>query len=134
MENKTITLKSFLDQNKIIYKAMWYFLRQGGDEKKKKPIGEMNNLSVEALKNERKVHGNKPTYYFEKGKGKILLTPPEFDSLQMAHSLYLKHTDDVFCVDIDEPQIKSLNDLIQYNNKFNIFNHTFIIHSNKITR
>jgi len=110
--------KTFLENNKITYKAIWYFISEKTD--KKTPIGEMNNLSLEKLKKESKIHGKRPTYYKVKDE-RVDLTLNEYDNLERAYSLYLKHTDDLYCLDVDMPEIKSLNDLMKYDKEFKIF-------------
>ena len=111
------SLKQFLNENSVIYKAIWYYINTNG---KKSPIGEMNNMSVDDLKGANKIHGSKPKYIKRNGKA-INLTTEEFNSLQKSYSIYLKHTSDLYCLDVDMPEIKSLTNLINYNRDFNIF-------------
>ena len=117
MENKMTTLIEFLDNNKIYYKPIHYFIND--ITKGKSQIGEMNNLPKEEVINGKKTFGSKPKYYKKAGE-KVLLSTAEFESMKQAYSVYLKHTDNLFCIDIDIPSIQTLDDLMK-NKEFQIF-------------
>ena len=46
------------------------------------------------------------------GYDKILLTKEEVKTLTPIYSLFLKHTDNMYCIDVDIPEIKNVDDLI----------------------
>jgi len=113
-----MNIDKFLETNNLIYKAVWYFIE--AETGRKTPIGEKNNLSQKELKDSVKTHGKKPTYTKKDGQ-KIYLSVNEYNSLQKVYSIYLKHTDDLYCLDVDMYHINTLDDLIEQHNEFNIF-------------
>jgi hypothetical protein len=115
---------SFLKKYNVPHCKIWYYLNEEGD---KICIGENNNLKKSEIKTRINLqyfqmddHGNYILLY-KSSKGeekKWKLKPEEFKSLEVCYSVYLKHTDDIYCIDIDDENIKSIEDLIAVNPAF----------------
>lgn len=111
----TIQLTDFLDTYEIPYLPIYVFLYIKPDGTiAKKQIGEINNLTIEEIEKKKEYYKNKklkkPIKYYEKNK-EILLTEEEKKTLVLTNSLYLKYTS-IYCIDIDEIEIKNLDDYI----------------------
>jgi phosphopantetheine adenylyltransferase len=114
------SLKEFLDKNSLIYSYIWYFLNEKGI---KIPINEYNTLDKEKCIKKMNVQNKKlnevmkkPLNYKKSGK-MIELTEKEYNSLVPCYSIYLKHIDNVYILDIDDKNIKKIEDLplLEYN-------------------
>jgi hypothetical protein len=93
-------LKQFLKTENIPHYSIYYYLNNEG---KKIPIGEKNNISVDEI----------PAQEYKNKQMKLPdLTKSELSTLQQAYTLFLKHTDNVYCVDIDMENINSMQDFI----------------------
>jgi hypothetical protein len=116
---------SFLKKYKVPHCKIWYYLNDAGD---KICIGEKNNAKKSEIKTRINMRyfqmddfGNYNVLYECPKTGeekKWRLTPKEFESLQVCYSVYLKHTDDFYCIDIDDENIKTIEDLISVNPAF----------------
>jgi len=108
-------LKEFLERNNFIYTYIWYYLNELG---KKIPINEYNSLDKDKCIKKMKKNeiSGKPWSYKKKDK-RIYLNDKEYNSLVLCYSIYLKHIEDVYVLDIDEEGIMRLEDLpiLEYN-------------------
>lgn len=114
MSNPTINVKNFLNCENIPHYFIWYYI--SAKTGKKTPIGEKNNEDIEKVMSKRSVNPQKPTSYTEKVEGKYIemaFTVEESESLQKVCTVFLKYTDDIYCVDIDDPEITSMDDFIE---------------------
>jgi hypothetical protein len=119
MENKPtkLTIANFCKKFNIPTTRILILVDNG----RKLPIYEQNNLSVEEIHERNKTNYmtvkthkipilEKPEYYYSNGN-KIPIKST--DVLVPTHSLYLKHTTNIYCIDIDDPNIKSMTDFIE---------------------
>lgn len=121
MENKSYSLVNFLKKEKIPFSNIWYYLSDKNG--KKKPIGEFNKITdVNEIKTKWYIDGRKPPKSYFLGKEEILLSKKEQESLKFSVSIYLKASPaNIYCLDIDDVNIKSIDDLINFNKKFEVF-------------
>ena len=113
----TTSLLEFLLTENIPFLKIWYYIDE--IDGKKMPIGEKNNITMEEMKlNNQKGH-YKPSYkksIKNKTTGEWIKVPfnseKEKQSLQQAFSIFLKHTEKLFCIDIDDSNIKNMSDFI----------------------
>jgi len=132
---ETTTLKNFFTENELLYNYIWYYQILDG---KKIPIFEKNSITKEECKEKMikqnsniSYYSNKPTKYFDKSTKKYKdFTNEEKNSLTFTYSVFIKHTDNLYVIDIDEPNIKSLDDLPLF--EYNLLkNHVFVKGNNK---
>lgn len=125
-----VPISQFCKANKIPNTKILILLKDGV---KKHPVYEQNNLTVDEI-HERNKTGKmtvkeykiqmyeRPESYFVDGQ-KHRTT--EKDVFTPAHSLYLKHTPNMYCIDIDDPSMRTLTDFIYLLNVKNV-SQTFI--------
>jgi len=116
-------LKNFLDHNDILYNYIWYYYQNS--DGKKIPIFEKNSISKEECKEKMikqnsnlNYYSKKPTKYFDKSINNFKeFNEEEIKSLTFSYSVFLKHIEDLYVIDIDEINIESLEDLplFEYN-------------------
>lgn len=119
-------LNKFLKNEDIIYSMIYYYINDSTN--KKTPIYECNNLSIEDLELRNKNLDNGYINHFTTNKNynKIVninikpqyhnkkpLSQKEYDSIKLVYSLFLKYSDNIYVIDIDEESIKSLDDFIK---------------------
>jgi hypothetical protein len=119
-------LKEFLSKNKIPYNNIWIFisdkLKINGDLHKI-PIGEKNNKSLKDVirtNNNIIFDSEKPTKT-KINKKEYILSKKEYESLFICHTLYIKYVANLYCIDIDDKTIKSLDDFNKITNIFKNF-------------
>lgn len=108
----TTDILTFMNANNLSYRCMWYYIRT--DDKKKMPIYEKNNINLEEALNTRWWSKTKP----ELEKIKTIanhknITDEEYKNLIPSYSLYIKHTELLFVIDVDVYGINSMDDFIQ---------------------
>lgn len=113
----TIKLTTFLDNYEIPYLPIYYFLFTKEDGSiVKQPIGEMNNLSIDAINNKIEIYKTKelkPPTSFKISKNEYRpLTNEEKKTLVLSNSVYLKYSC-FYCIDLDDKEIKTLDDYIK---------------------
>lgn len=136
------SIKSFCERNEIPHCIIWYYLSDING--KKQPVGEQNNKTKEEIITRpwiKKLYDENiiPWRRFtaktdEDGKTifkTIQLTKTEKKSVKYAYSLYLKHTENIYCLDIDDESIRSIDDLIAVNEDFRIFENSPYLQGNK---
>ena len=102
--------------------------------RKKIPTNEKNNISLEEIKNQKK-EPKFPTHKKCKKPtdGSYIIKNPlsenEKQSLTRAYSIYLKYIPDLYCIDVDDPHIKSMDDFVS-NTKIDIFKNCFWVEGN----
>ena len=112
----TENIKKFLTQANIPYHKFWYYISDKTG--KKTPIGEKNNIKIEDIPKQDQKNISKPKSIFVKSKDpakkydEILLSKTELESLQRSYTIFLKYTDNVYCIDIDDKEINSMDDFI----------------------
>ena len=113
-------IEYFLYNNGLIYSYIWYYINKGG---KKLPINEYNSLEkdkcIEKMNNQNnnlKKVMIKPKSY-EIKKKRIILNEGEYKSLVFCRSIFLKHSEEIYVIDIDDKNIRRLEDLplLEYN-------------------
>ena len=107
-----LDILTFMNANNLSYRCIWYYIRR--DDDKKMPIYEKNNISLEEALNSR--WWSKPKPELEKIKtitNHKNITDEEYKNLIPSYSLYLKHTEDLYVVDVDVYGINSMDDFIQ---------------------
>lgn len=112
-----MTIQAFLSKSGIPFYKIWYYISDTTG--KKTPIGEKNNIQIEDIPIQEKRNQNKPKSIFVKSNDpskkydEIPLSQTEIASLQQAYTIFLKYTDNIYCVDIDDKEINSMDDFIQ---------------------
>jgi len=121
MENKTLDLVKFLKTENIPFSNIWFYISDKTG--KKKPIGEYNKITnIEDIKTKWYIEEKKPPKSYYLGKEEILLSKKERESLKFSVSIYLKaSSENIYCLDIDDINITSIDDLINFNKKFEVF-------------
>lgn len=126
VKTENLNIDEFCELNKIPYKRIWYYINDKSN--KKKPIFENNTWTVEQINENSKRFKNwgyaPKTEVFKNNKDEKVvryLSENEFKSLQKTYSLYLKHTNDIYCLDVDDANIKTLDDFIKLSPEFDIF-------------
>lgn len=114
-------LSTFLNENKLAYYGMWYFI--DSETKKKTPLrhgryGEKNTLNLEKIEEEKArdeyTFSNKPTvYYNHLTKMERDLDDDELITLKKAYTVFVKHTPNLYCIDIDDDTINSMDDFVE---------------------
>lgn len=107
-ENKLIS--KYYEENEIPYHYIWYYIDE--KSKKKVPIGEYNKAlkkTVDQKLKKQKMEGMRMTQEQENKIKK--LNENEKSSLTICYTSFLKHTNNIYCIDIDEEKIKSTEDL-----------------------
>jgi len=113
------SIKKFVEINKVPYTNILVLVKEG--ENKKYPIYERNNLTIEEIE-ERNITGliknkngrhtkiilNNPEYVY------VSPTEPKYkikkgDKITHTLSLYLKHTENIYCIDIDDATINNFD-------------------------
>ena len=116
----------FLTKEQIPFSQIYYYISETTG--KKTPVYEANNLTVKELAERNQREGyiwvktknggfgvdlkEKPRNVFVKG-GRKPLTASEYDSLTLAYSIYIKHAEDVYVIDIDDESITSMKDFVK---------------------
>ena len=114
----TTNLKQFFTSENIPNYLICYYttIRQDG-KVDKKPIGEKNNDTLERVNNKKNNNPPKPITYTkinkEGGYDEIALTETEKQTLQKTYTCFLKHTPNIFCVDIDMHEITTMEEFIE---------------------
>lgn len=124
-------MKSFLINNNIPYHYIWYYLSD--KDSTKVPIGEFNTRSLEQIKSvlsKQHPHDSCPMEHKIKDNEIYKLSKNEIDSVERAYTLFLKHTENIYCIDIDDDNIKSMNDLIESYDAFEMFKNSPWIEGN----
>jgi len=112
-----MTIQAFLAEEKIPFYKIWYYISDNTG--KKTPIGEKNNIKIEDIPIQEKRNINKPKSIFVKSNDpskkydEIPLSETEIASLQQAYTIFLKYTENVYCIDIDDKEINSMEDFIK---------------------
>ena len=92
---------------------MWYFLRNNN----KIPIFEKNNINLEDAQQTRWRNKNKSSIddirTYTKNQEVKNITNDEYKNLIPSYSLYLKHTEDLYVVDVDVYGINSMDDFVE---------------------
>ena len=109
-----LNVKNFLNYENIPHYFIWYYI--SSKTGKKTPIGERNNEDIEKVNLKKNVNPQKPTSYSENVDGKYKQS--EFNAeesayLQKVCTVFLKYTKNIYCFDIDDPKIKSMDDFIE---------------------
>jgi hypothetical protein len=125
-------MNTFLENNNIPYHFIWYYLDDITN--KKISIGEKNTRSIEEIKNmlnnQLKLNMTKPANHYRLDKKQeYYLTSKESNSLEKAYTVYLKHSNNIYCIDVDDENINSMNDFIAKTG-LNIFRNTAWINGN----
>lgn len=125
-----LKIQEFCDYEEIPYLPIYYFIKtdEVTNEKKKVPIGEKNNYTIEEINN---IYGKKAgeikkkptTYWDSKEKKNIDLTKEERKTLTLSLSVFLKHSDNLYCIDIDDPTINSIDDYVKVLEDNDVYNH-----------
>lgn len=109
-ENMTTNINIFYEKNEIPYHYIWYYINE--KTKKKIPIGEYNKATKKTIYDKlikQKNEGMKMTEAQEKIINKI--NEKEKESLKICYTGFLKHTSNIYCIDIDDEKIKTTMDL-----------------------
>jgi hypothetical protein len=133
MQKMNIT--KFLNEQALSNYGIWYFIDDKTQKKiplRKGTFGEKNTLSRQEVSMESDKNSitfiNKPTEYYNSIK-KVSrpLSETELSTLTQAYTIFIKHSTDIYapnkklyCIDIDEPTIKSMDDFVKLTN-INLF-------------
>lgn len=111
------SLINFCEKENIPYTCIYYYISSSTG--KKTSIFEQNNKKVDAINKMKKEFYKQPIYNLKGSKEarhKYYLNDAERQSMKKCYSLFLKHTDNFFCIDIDDKNIKSLDDFNKISN------------------
>ena len=118
----------FYENNNIPYHYIWYFIKNDT----KTPINEYNKAEILDINNTLKKQ--KKTNYeitipisYKVNKKNINLTEEDKESLKLCLSGFVKHTQNIYVIDIDDETIKLPTDLPQ---QFNILYNSIFIKGN----
>jgi len=104
-----------MNANNLSYRCIWYFIRVA--ENKKYCVLEKNNISLEEAKESRWRNKNKPELdaikKFTKSEVVKSITDEEYKNLYPTYSIYLKHTEKLYVVDVDVCGINSMDDFVE---------------------
>jgi P4 family phage/plasmid primase-like protien len=106
------SIKDFLISEKIPYHHFWYYMND--TTQKKTPIGEKNNATLEEIA--KKETMNKPEYKSKKSNGEwvqIPFTESEKKSLVSSYTIFMKYCQNLYCVDIDDKEIHSMDEFVE---------------------
>lgn len=108
-------MNTLFENNNIPYHFIWYYLDDTTN--KKISIGEKNTRSIEEIKNilnsQVKMNMIKPVNHYRQDKKQdYYLTSKESNSLEKAYTVYLKHSNNIYCIDVDDNNINSMKDFI----------------------
>lgn len=101
-------MEKLLDGEDIKYHEMYYFISD--KDGKKIPIGERNNISIDEIDKIKRRNIEKPLLYY-RNKEEIILSEKELKSLTLSYTIFLKYTENIYCIDIDDECIKTLEEL-----------------------
>jgi hypothetical protein len=116
------TIEDFTRENEIYYTQICILEMTDETGVKKLPIYEQNHLTPDEIRHRNKTKTmtmksgatveikQRPDFYSYKGK---TVRTKAGDVFHAAHSLYLKHTPDMFCIDVDDITVKSLRDFAE---------------------
>ena len=108
-----VKLSEFLETENIAYHKIWYYLRDS--DGKKTPIGEKNNTTLEQALEKKSQGTSKPKSKVKKVKDvweEIPFSEQESKSLTLAYTIFLKYTNNHYCIDIDDKEIESMDDFV----------------------
>jgi len=106
----------FLKSQNIPFYKLWYYISDKTG--KKTPIGEKNNIDIKDIHKQENKCRERPKSIFIKSidnkrkYDEILLSNSELESLQQAYTIFIKYTDNVYCIDIDDKDIYNMDDFI----------------------
>jgi P4 family phage/plasmid primase-like protien len=104
-----------MNANNLSYRCIWYFLRVADNSKH--PVLEKNNISLEEAKESRWRNKSKPEIdvikKFTKSEVVRSITDEEYKNLYPTYSIYLKHTEKLYVVDVDVKGINSMDDFVE---------------------
>jgi P4 family phage/plasmid primase-like protien len=107
-----------MNANNLSYRCIWYFIRPDKDNLPKKYcVLEKNDISLEEAKSTRWKRKDKPqiddiiTYTTSPIVKSI--TDEEYKNLYPTYSIYLKHTEKFYVVDVDVYGINSMDDFVE---------------------
>jgi len=109
---------TFMNANNLSYRCIWYFVRPNKkNEPKKYCVLEKNDISLEEATRTRWRNKSKPVIddirtYTTSSIVKSI-TDEEHKNLCPTYSIYLKHTEKLYVVDVDVYGINSMNDFIE---------------------
>ena len=109
-----MSIQAFLSKSGIPSYKIWYYISDTTG--KKTPIGEKNNIQIEDIPIQEKRNQNKPKSIFVKSNDpskkydEIPLSQTEIASLQQAYTIFLKYTDNIYCVDVLNPPMFNTNE------------------------
>jgi P4 family phage/plasmid primase-like protien len=99
---------NLLESEKIYYHDIYYFLSDV--DNKKIPIGEKNNITPDEIELKKNITLSSPKSYYN-GSKNIKLTKSELKTLTRAYTIFIKHTPDLYCIDIDDIDINHIDSL-----------------------
>jgi len=106
---------TFMNANNLSYRCIWYFLRVADNSKH--PVLEKNNISLDEAKESRWRNKSKPEIdvikKFTKSEVVKSITDEEYKNLYPTYSIYLKHTEKLYVVDVDVKGINSMDDFVE---------------------
>lgn len=108
--NKT-NLNLFFNTNNLLYNYIWYYIKD--KTLKKTPLFEFNKLDKENCINKMIKQNDNLNFYMNKpNKDKDHeFSLNEYNSLTFCYSVFLKHCDDIYVIDIDDLDINTTKDL-----------------------
>jgi len=106
---------TFMNANNLSYRCIWYFIRVA--ENKKYPVLEKNNISLEEAEKTKEFNLRKPKIdaikTFTTDPNIKSITDEEYKNLYPTYSIYLKHTEKLYVVDVDVYGINSMDDFVE---------------------
>jgi P4 family phage/plasmid primase-like protien len=118
MTTQETDILTFMNNNNLSYRCIWYFIRP--DElniPKKYPVLEKNDITLQEALKTRWLRKNKPliddirTYTTNDVVKSI--NDDEYKNLYPTYSIYLKHTEKIYVIDVDVYGINSMDDFVE---------------------
>ena len=118
MTTQEIDILTFMNNNNLSYRCIWYFIRPDKlNIPKKHPVLEKNDITLQEALKTRWLRKNKPliddirTYTTNEIVKSI--TDDEYKNLYPTYSIYLKHTEKIYVIDVDVYGINSMDDFVE---------------------
>ena len=109
-----MNLSDFLITNSLPTYKLWYFIKDTTHKKTPTSGGFNKNDSLEMIdKKSQYTTMSKPVIYYDfNTKTNEPFSENESKTVSLAHAVFLNHTDNIYCIDVDEPDITSMDDFI----------------------
>jgi hypothetical protein len=126
-----MNLNEAFELNSIPYHNFWYYISDSTH--KKTPTGGINKTdSLEMIDKKQQTFTNKKpvTYYNASSKMTQTFSETEEKTITCAYAVFLNHTEGIYCLDVDDEDINTLDEFIEKTNA----NYLQTVHGHQETR